>query len=56
MVTEGYTQVEGIYFDERFAPVARLELVRLLLAFACHVGFKLFQIDVKSEILNGILH
>ena len=57
MVTQGYTQVEGIDFDETyFASVAILEYVRLLLAFACHAGFKLFQMDVKSAFLNGILH
>ena len=42
LVIQGYTQVKGIDFDEKFALVARLESVRLLLAFACHVGFKLF--------------
>ena len=42
MVAQGYTHVEGIAFDETFAPVTRLEFVRLLLAFACHAGFKLF--------------
>ena len=42
MVAQGYTQVEGIDFDETFAHVARLESIRLLLAFTCHVGFKLF--------------
>ena len=48
LVAQGYTQVEGIDFDETFAPVARLESVRLLLAFACRAGSKLFQMDVKS--------
>ena len=47
LVAQGYTQVEGIDFDETFTPVARLESVRLLLAFAYHVGFKLFQMDEK---------
>ena len=56
LVAQGYTQVEGIDFDETFAPVARLESVRLLLAIACHIGFKLFQMDVKSGFLNSILH
>ena len=56
LVLQGYTQVEGINFDETFAPVTRLESVRLFLAFACHVGFKLLQMDVKSAFLNGILH
>ena len=56
LVAQGYTQVDGIDFDEMFAPVARLESIRLLFAIACHIGFKLFLIDVKSAILNDILH
>jgi hypothetical protein len=40
-------------FDESFAPVARLESIRILLAYATHHGFKLYQIDVKSAFLNG---
>ena len=56
MVGQGYTQVKGIDFDESFAPVARLESVRLLLAFSCHARFKLFQMEVKSAFLNGILY
>ena len=43
-----YTQVEGIDFDETFAPVARLEAIRLLLGIACHLRFKLYQMDVKE--------
>ena len=42
MVAQGYIQLEGIDFDETFAPIARLESVRFFLAFACHAGFKLF--------------
>lgn len=54
-MAQGYTQVEGIDFDETFAPVARIESVRLFLAIACLMKFKLFQMDVKSAFLNRIL-
>jgi len=53
LVAKGYNQIEGIDFEETFAPVARLEAIRVLLAFACYKGFKLFQMDVKSAFLNG---
>ncbi|XP_075473355.1 uncharacterized protein LOC142504363 [Primulina tabacum] len=56
LVAQGYTQIEGIDFDETFAPVARIESVRLLLAIACHMDIKLYQMDVKSAFLNGILN
>ncbi|KAK2428584.1 putative mitochondrial protein [Trifolium repens] len=55
LVAQGYTQVEGLDFDETFAFVARLEAVRLLLGVACILKFKLFQMDVKSAFLNGYL-
>ena len=55
LVAQGYNQEEGIDFDETYAPVARLESIRMLLAFACHRDFKLFQMDVKSAFLNGII-
>jgi len=45
LVAKGYNQEEGIDYDETFAPVASLEAVRLLFAFACMSGFKLFQMD-----------
>jgi hypothetical protein len=54
-VAQGYTQVEGLDFDETFAPVSRLEYIRLLLGVACILKFKLFQINVKSAFLNGYL-
>ena len=47
--------MEGIDFDETFAPVARLESIRILLAIASHLNFKLFQMDVKNAFLNGML-
>ncbi|KAK1663300.1 hypothetical protein QYE76_051459 [Lolium multiflorum] len=56
LVAQGYSQVEGVDFGETFAPVARLESIRILLAFASHHGFKLQQMDVKSAFLNGPLH
>lgn len=56
LVAQGYTQVERLDFDETFAPVARLESIRLLLGVACILKFKLFQMDVKSAFLNGYLH
>ena len=55
LVAQGYTQIEGIDFDETFAPVTRMESVRLLLAMACKMRFKLHQMDVKSAFLNGYL-
>nr|XP_011459700.1 PREDICTED: uncharacterized protein LOC105350050 [Fragaria vesca subsp. vesca] len=55
LVAQGYSQVEGLDFDETFAPVARLESIRLLLAIACHLRFKLYQMDVKTAFLNGLL-
>ena len=56
LVAKGYNQEEGIDYDETYAPVARLEVVRLLLAFSCIKGFKLFQMDVKSAFLNGYIN
>jgi hypothetical protein len=53
LVAKGYTQVEGLDFGETYAPVARLEASRILLAFATHHNFKLHQMDVKSAFLNG---
>ena len=47
--------MERIDFDETFAPVARLESIRILLAIASHLNFKLYQMDVKSVFLNGML-
>nr|AAP53706.1 retrotransposon protein, putative, unclassified [Oryza sativa Japonica Group] len=55
LVAQGFTQVEGLDFDETFAPVARIEAIRLLLAFAASKGFKLYQMDVKSAFLNGFI-
>ena len=55
LVAQGYSQVEGVDFDETFAPVARLESIRLLLCIACALKFKLHQMDVKTAFLNGYL-
>jgi hypothetical protein len=51
-VAKGYSQVEGLDFDETFNPVARLESIRILLAYATHHDFKIYQINVKSAFLN----
>ena len=56
LVAQGFKQIEEIDFDETFAPVARLESIQILLAVACVWKFKLFQMDVKSAFLNGILN
>jgi hypothetical protein len=53
LVAQGFTQIEGLDFGETYAPVARLESIRILLAFATHHDFKLYQMDVKSAFLNG---
>jgi hypothetical protein len=53
LVAKGYSQVEGLDFDENYAPVARLESIRILLAYATYHDIKLYQMDVKSAFLNG---
>ena len=55
LVAQGYNQEEGIDFDETFVPVARLESIRMLLAFACYKNFILYQMDVKIVFLNGYI-
>jgi hypothetical protein len=55
LVAQGFSQVEGLDFGEIFAPVAHLEAIRILLAFAAFKGFKLYQMDVKSDFLNGVI-
>ena len=56
LVAHGYNQQEGIDFDETFAPVARLEAVKILLAYATHKDIKLYQMDVKSAFMNGFIN
>jgi hypothetical protein len=53
LMAKGYSQVEGLDFDETFAPVARFESIHILLAYSTHHSFKLYQMDVKSVFLNG---
>jgi hypothetical protein len=55
LIAQGYSEKEGIDYEETFAPVARLEAIRILLAFSVAKGFKLYQMDVKSAFLNGFL-
>jgi hypothetical protein len=55
IVAQGFSQKEGIDYEETFAPVARLKAIRILLAFFVAKGFKLHQIDVKSAFLNSVL-
>nr|GEV43693.1 retrovirus-related Pol polyprotein from transposon TNT 1-94 [Tanacetum cinerariifolium] len=56
LVTQGYNHQKGIDYDETYAPVARLESIRILLAYACALDFKLFLMDVKSAFLNGFIN
>ena len=55
LVFKGYKQVEGIDFEETFYPVARMEAIRFILAYACSNNIKVYQMDVKSAFLNGEL-
>jgi hypothetical protein len=55
LVAQGYSQVESLDFGETFTLVARLEGIRILLAFVASNGFKLYQMDVKSDFLNGVI-
>ena len=56
LVAKGFSQVEGLDFGETFAPVARLNAIRILLAYASHHEMKLYQMDVKSAFLNGFIN
>ncbi|GKB68626.1 retrovirus-related pol polyprotein from transposon TNT 1-94 [Tanacetum coccineum] len=55
LVTKGYGQKDGIDFEESFAPVARLEAVRIFVAYAAHKNFPIYQMDIKTAFLNGPL-
>jgi hypothetical protein len=55
LVAQGFSQVEGLDFGETFASIARLEAIRILLAFVTFKGFKLYQMDVKSAFLHGVI-
>nr|GFA40090.1 copia protein [Tanacetum cinerariifolium] len=55
LVAQGHTQEEGIDYDEVFAPVARIEAIRLFLAYASFMGFTVYQMDVKSAFLYGTI-
>ena len=53
LVCKGYAQVEGIDFEEMFSPMARMEAIRMILAYACYKRIKVYHMDVKSTFLNG---
>ncbi|GJY64144.1 retrovirus-related pol polyprotein from transposon TNT 1-94 [Tanacetum coccineum] len=55
LVVRGYRQEEGIDFEESFAPVARMEAIRIFLAYVVHKSFIVFQMDVKTAFLHGTL-
>ena len=55
LVAQGYSQMEGVNYYETFAPVARIESIKILLALACQLKFKLYQMDVKTAFLKGLL-
>ena len=55
LVCKGYAQVEGIDFEETFSPMARMEAIKMTLAYACSKRIQEYQLDVKSTFLNGEL-
>jgi hypothetical protein len=55
LVAQGFSQLEGLDFGETFAPIAHLEAIMILLAFDMFKGFKLYQMDMKSAFLNGVI-
>ena len=55
LVCKGYSQEERIDYEETYAPIARMEVVRMFLVYATNKNFKVYQMDVKSMLLNGEL-
>jgi hypothetical protein len=55
LVAQGFSQVEDLDFGKNFALVARLEAIKILLAFAASKGFKLYQMDMKNAFINGVM-
>jgi len=55
LVCKGYAQVEGVDFEETFAPVVIMEASKMILAYACSKRIRVYQMDVKSTFLNGEL-
>ena len=55
LVAQGYSQMEEVDYDETFALVARMESIKILLTLACQLKFKLYQMDVETAFLNGLL-
>jgi Reverse transcriptase (RNA-dependent DNA polymerase) len=55
LVPKGFTQVEGIDYDETFSPVAKFQSIRILLAIFIFYDYKIWQIDIKTAFLNGVL-
>ena len=55
LVAKGYSQQEGIHFTETYAPITYLEVIRILLAFVTFNNMKLYQMDVKSVLLNSFI-
>ena len=55
LVAQGFTQIESIDYGETFAPVARIEAIRLFLAYASYMNFTVYQMDVKTAFLHGEL-
>jgi hypothetical protein len=56
LIAQGFSQLKGLDFGEIFAPVARLDAIKILLAFVASKGFKLYQMNVKNVFLNGVIH
>jgi hypothetical protein len=55
LIAQDFSQMEGLDFGETFAPVARIEAIRILLAFVASKGFKLYQMNAKNTFLNGVI-